>query len=151
MKRYRWTIWSGLLLLGALPVMAQTPNFGTLTLGNGKMTGVLRGRTGGTTSLPAIISTRDRDKNTCLGFGSPMPDVVLKLQQRVSKLTLTLTNAKDATLLVSGPGGVRCVDGDGSNTVELEDEDWQSGTYQIWVGTINKNDKRDYRLSVQAK
>lgn len=160
MRIQRWMIWSGVCLLSGIPAIplgavraiAQSANFGTLTLRAGKTSGTMTGSTGGTTSLPAIVSNRDRAGNRCPGFGDPAPDHILELQQPFSKLTLTVTSGIDTTLIVSGPGGVRCSDDSGvGKDARLEDTNWFAGKYQVWVGTIEPKQKRDYRLSVQAK
>jgi hypothetical protein len=143
--------WTGALMLLGLPAIAQTPNFGTLTLGNDKTSGTVSGSTGGSTSLPAIISNRDRKGNNCPGFGDPNPDHILELQKPFSKLTLTVASGTDTTLVVVGPGGVRCADDSKSGKdASLEDTDWGAGKYQVWIGTIEPNNKRNYRLSVQG-
>ena len=77
----------------ALPVLAETANFGTLTLSPGfeSPTAVLRGATGGSYSLSAIANA-DRHKNKCLGFATPTPDHIIVLQQKFSKLTLQVNS-----------------------------------------------------------
>ncbi len=143
--------WASVLVLVGIPATAQSANFGTLTLGNDKSSGMLSGSTGGSTSLPAVVSNRDRNKNSCPGFGDPNPDHILELQKPFSKLTLTVTSGTDTTLVVSGPDGVRCSDDSKSGKdASLEDTNWVAGKYQIWVGTIDPNNKRSYRLSVQG-
>jgi pectate lyase len=140
------------LLLTAAPALAQTSNFGTLTLNSTKTVGTLNGTTGGSTSLPAITSNADRDNNKCLGFGDPTPDHILVLQQKVQDLTLQVSSDdSDTTLVVQGPDGVvRCADNIVSRKpVAIRDTEWQAGSYQIWVGTINPGVRRNYTLTVR--
>jgi hypothetical protein len=113
---------------------------------------MMTGATGGTTSLPAVVSNSDRQNRKCFGFGDPTPDHTLILKQPFSSLTIRVNSGGgDTTLLISGPGGVRCADaGESGKDVRLQEGDWQPGTYQIWVGTATPNTSRDYRLTVRA-
>lgn len=153
-SRLNWSAWLGILTaLSATPVLAQPANFATLTLGSNNASGVVTGSTGGSTSLPAIVSNRDRHSNKCLGFGDPKPDHLLVLQQPISRLKLSVNSGgNDTTIVVSGPNNtVRCGDDSGSNQdASLEDTDWQPGTYQVWVGSIEPGVRRNYRLSAQG-
>ncbi len=138
----------------ALPVLAETANFGTLTLsrGFGSPTAVLRGSTGGSYSLSAIANA-DRHKNKCLGFATPTPDHIIVLQQDFSKLTIQVNSGgKDTTLLIQGPNGktVRCGDDTGQNKdAGIVDTGWEAGSYKIWVGSLEPGVKSNYTVSVQ--
>jgi hypothetical protein len=144
-----------LILIGgiglATSAIAQPANFKTLTLDDNTSSGMMMGSTGGTTSLPAVVSNSDRSERKCLGFGDPNPDHTIVLKKPVSNLTVRVdSGGGDTTLLISGPGGVRCVDSGSTKDAKLQDKDWQPGTYQVWVGTISPNTNRDYRLTVRA-
>jgi hypothetical protein len=136
-----------LITLIAAPGVAQTANFGTFTLGADKSSVVVTGATGGATSLPAIVSNSDRNRNKCLGFGDPKPDHVMVLQKSFATLRFKVNNGDtDNTLIVVGPKDeVRCGD------ALLEDDSWAPGTYQVWVGSGTPGNRKDYRLSVQGK
>ncbi|PSB17662.1 hypothetical protein C7B69_17220 [filamentous cyanobacterium Phorm 46] len=139
--------------IAALPVLAETANFGTLTLSRGfdSPTAMLRGSTGGSYSLSAIANT-DRHKNKCLGFATPTPDHIIVLQQNFSKLAIQVNSGgKDTTLVVQGPGNsVRCGDDTGQNKdASIVDSDWQAGSYRIWVGTLEAGAKSNYTISLQ--
>lgn len=153
--RFRWGSFLGIFAaLSAAPAVAQSANFGNLTLGSENTSGIVTGSTGGSTSLPAIVSNRDRNGNKCLGFGDPKPDHVLVLQQPFSRLKLSVNSGgSDTTIVISGPNNlVRCGDdSDSGKDASLEDADWEAGTYQIWVGSIESRARRNYRLTVQAK
>jgi hypothetical protein len=146
----KWWIKGSLIaLLGGLvtaPAIAQTANFGTFTLTADKPSVVVTGATGGSASLPAIVSNSDRRRNKCLGFGDPKPDHIMVLQNPFATLKLKVNNGNtDNTLIVVGPKDeVRCGD------ARLEDDDWQPGTYQVWVGSGSAGNRKDYRLSVQG-
>jgi hypothetical protein len=136
---------SGCLTLVAL---AQSANFEPLTLTAAKPTGMVMGSTGGSTSLPAIVSNSDRNNNKCLGFGDPTPDHLLVLKQPLPKLRLRVdSNGGDTTLVVVGPDGIRCGDDTGSNKdASLTDVNWSPGTYRVWVGSATPGARRSYKL-----
>lgn len=143
----------GLIALLTLPTFAQSVNFRALTLNEKTTSGIMRGSTGGSTSLPAIVSNRDHHKRACLGFGDPDPDHTLVLQQPVSKLQIRVdSGGADTTLAIVAPDGViRCGDDSGSSKdASIEDTDFAAGTYKIWVGTVQPNTSRDYRLIVRT-
>ena len=146
------TLLVAIAAIAALPVLAETANFGTLTLSRGFQppTAVLRGSTGGSYSLSAIANV-DRHKNKCLGFATPTPDHIIVLQQNFSKLTIQVNSGgKDTTLLVQGGNTVRCGDDAGQNKdAGIVDSDWQAGSYKIWVGTLEPGVKSNYTISVQ--
>ncbi|MCU0548297.1 MAG: hypothetical protein MUC48_03015 [Leptolyngbya sp. Prado105] len=154
MRRLQRILNYGILIAGVsmvVPVIAQPDTFKTLTLDNKTSSGMMMGSTGGTTSLPAVVSNSDRSERKCLGFGDPNPDHTIVLKQPVAKLTIRVdSGGSDTTLLISGPGGVRCTDSGASKDAKLQDKDFQPGTYQVWVGTIAPNTNRDYRLTVRA-
>lgn len=148
-------MWSSLLSLTvalvAGPVVAgQDSNFGTLTLGGGKASASANGNTGGTTSLPAIVSNRDRNDNSCLGFADPTPDHILLLKNDFAKLQLRVNSGgDDTTLIVQGPGGVLCGDDTGSSKdASLSANGWKAGSYRVWVGNAAPGSRRDYTLVV---
>jgi hypothetical protein len=132
---------------------AQESNFGSLTLDADKKSGVLTGSTGGSISLPAVVSNSDRKNNKCLGFGDTKPDHLLILKQNFANLRLRVNSGgADTTLVVAGPGGVvRCGDDTSSanKDASIDDTDWQAGTYRIWVGTSAPGVRRDYSLSIR--
>ena len=146
------TLLVAIATIATLPVLAETANFGTLTLSRGFQppTAVLRGSTGGSYSLSAIANA-DRHKNKCLGFATPTPDHIIVLQQNFSKLTIKVNSGgKDTTLLVQSGNTVRCGDDAGQNKdASIVDSDWQAGSYRIWVGTVEPGVKSNYTISVQ--
>jgi hypothetical protein len=149
--------WGGLLslvvVLGAMPGLAQSANFGSLTLSADKTAGTLTGTTGGSTSLPAIVTSSDRNNNQCLGFADPKPDHILVLQQKLPRLRLVVSSGgADTTLVVqSASGEVRCGDDTGAKPdASIDDTDWQAGTYKVWVGSKTPGMRRDYTLRVRS-
>lgn len=150
-----WGANSGLLvliLLAVAPAFGQNSNFGNLTLNAEKPAGVLSGSTGGSTSLPAIVSSSDRHNKKCLGYGDPTPDHILILKQSLPSLTLQVdSGGADTTLVVQGPNGVvRCgTAASGRRDASLTDTEWQEGNYKVWVGTTAPSVRRDYTLRVR--
>lgn len=135
-----------------LPAIAQS-NFGRVTLQPGfdAAQGTMRGNTGGRNSLPEMIGGRDRNGNICLGYGSSVPDHILELGQNFDSLTLQINSGgNDTALVVRGPGGVRCGDDISRSNPDdrLTGSNWQSGSYEIWVGTSNPGARYNYTLTV---
>lgn len=132
---------------------AQDSSFGSLTLDAAKKSGVLTGSTGGSISLPAVVSNSDRNNNKCLGFGDTKPDHLLILKQNFAALKLRVNSGgSDTTLVVQGPGGaIRCGDDISSSNKDasIDDTDWQAGTYRVWVGITAPGMQRDYSLSIR--
>ncbi|MDZ7962480.1 MAG: hypothetical protein RMY34_32215 [Aulosira sp. DedQUE10] len=138
----------------AQPVIAQTANFGTLKLSAGfnPAEGVVEGYTGGSYSLSAIIN-RDRDKKACIGFADPQPDHIITLEKNFDRLKfLVNSGGYDTTIVIQGPDDstIRCGDDTGkSKDASIDDQNFKSGTYRVWIGTFNPGVKHNYTLSVQ--
>lgn len=130
--------------LSTLPALSNNSNFGTLTL-SGSGSASASGQTTGSFSLSAL-SNRDIHNNICLGYAADqtVPDHVLVLSGNPVRLKIQVSSSKnDTTLLVDGPGGIRC----GDTVIQ---ENFQPGTYKIWVGGSEPNDKRKYTLSISS-
>lgn len=145
-----------IVLLTAVPALAQTSNFGTLNLSPGfkRSEGRANGITRGNFSL-TTVAQRDSLGNFCRGFSSDLqlPDHELKLEAPFPSLTLRIEpqDKKDTALLVRGPNGlILCGDsGDSAKPFNLKASDLATGTYQVWVGTVNAGERADYTLSVR--
>ncbi len=131
--------------------IAQEANFGKVVLSTANPVGRLSGSTGGSISLPAIISNMDYRNNRCLGFGDSKPDHILTLEQNFPSLTLRVSSGSDTTLVVqSADGIVRCGDDTGAQKdASIVDSNWKAGIYRIWVGSATPGSQRDYRLTIQ--
>lgn len=137
-----------------IPAFANSANFEPLILSRGfpPSSGVVSGFTGGSISLPAVTTVRDRQNQLCLGFGDPTPDHIMELRANFPRLTVELNSrGVDTTLIIRGPDNTfRCGDNtELSQDARVTDPDWQQGTYQIWVGTKQMGVRRRYRLSVR--
>jgi hypothetical protein len=170
----RASTWSQRLAIAALPIglivalgtpgagqraqAADPSNFGVITLSDANpLPNTRPGRTGGSYSL-AALANRDRDNNTCLGYGDSRPDYILVLPKDLDRLQLQVdSGGRDTTLVVEGPDGFRCSD-DGpapsagaapSADAQLSNNKWKAGRYRIWIGTVNPADSQNYRLIVK--
>ncbi len=137
----------------AAPALAQEASFGTLTVtGSGRQS--IQGQTGGTTSLPSAVAGRSRDSlgNDCLGYGALTPNHVLQLESGRDRLVLTVdSGGQDTTLIVKGPGGqVLCGDDISGRNLDahITADNWQPGTYEVWVGTFDAGQRYNYTLIV---
>ncbi|BAZ14287.1 hypothetical protein NIES4071_61270 [Calothrix sp. NIES-4071] len=137
----------------SVPVLADTANFGTVSLAPGfdTATSLVSGYTGGSYSLSAITN-RDVNNKVCIGFADPTPDHIIVLQKNFSNLRIAVdSSGSDTTLLVQAPDGkIYC----GDDTGRLKDasvtlSQWQEGSYKVWVGVFNPGVKINYTLSVQ--
>lgn len=131
--------------------IAQEANFGKVSLSTANSVGRLSGSTGGSISLPAIISNMDYRNNRCLGFGDSKPDHILTLEQNFPSLSVRVSSGADTTLVVQGADGkVRCGDDTGAQKdASIVDTNWKAGVYRIWVGSAAPGIQRDYRLTIQ--
>jgi hypothetical protein len=138
--------------LGIVPfVSVQAANFGQLAIAPNfdSANAVLTGYTGGSYSLTAIAA-RGQNGTACIGYSDVDPDHRLILKQEFSQLTLEVdSGGNDTTLVVKGPDNtVRCAFGSKSNPdAILTGEDWEAGSYQVWVGSIDPNRQVNYTLS----
>jgi hypothetical protein len=143
---------AGAIALVIFPAIGQESNFGKLALNSSKSSGMLTGSTGGTTSLPAIVSNTDRNNNQCMGFADPKPDHVLVLQQDFSTLSVRVRRGSPGTtLVIQGPRGfVRCGNStESGEKANITDINWPEGTYRIWVGSATPGAQQEYSLMVQ--
>jgi hypothetical protein len=140
----------GAVLATATLVHAQA-NFEAFTVtANG--TASVGGSTGGTTSIPAITGSTDRNGNKCLGFGDPNPDHLMTIKTRLSKLSLKVNSGgRDTTIVVQAPNGeLRCGDDTGNKKdASVSGSDWEPGVYKVWVGSMESGARTNYRLTAQ--
>lgn len=140
-------------LVTAGGAIAQNVNFDSLEMDAQTKAGTLRGQTGGTASLPAIVSNTDSNGQRCLGFGDPNPDHLLTLKQDLPQLRFKVNSGgADTSLVVQGPDG-RILCGSDISRRNQDDQitaqDLKAGQYRIWVGTSAPREQRSYRLYVR--
>ena len=152
---YSWLI-AAMTAMIAIPVTAETANFGTLTLTPGfeAEAGTAFGYTGGSFSLSAM-SNRDKDRKPCIGFGDTNPDHILVLEKDFDNLKILINSGgEDTTVFVKGPDNqtIRCGDDTGlSKDASVSDIKWKKGKYQLWVGTFNPGDRHNYTINIQEQ
>ncbi len=143
--------------LVATPVLAENK----LILGsnNTQNTAVVTGRTNGNFSLSslAIMSTIPNskgEKKPCIGYGSPTPDQIIELKDKLPQLKLQIeAKGSDTTIVIRGPQSddIRCEFGTSKNpNAVFEGTDWKNGRYEVWIGTIDQGKPTDYSLSVSG-
>jgi hypothetical protein len=138
----------------AAPVIADTTNFGTISLSsnsNNTVTSSVSGYTGGSYSLSAIAN-RDISNKACFGFADPNPDYIIVLEKGFSNLkVLVNSGGTDTTMLIKAPDNtIYCGDDTGrSKDASIDIKDLKAGNYKVWVGTFNSRVKQNYTLTVQ--
>lgn len=141
---------STIALFSSSAPIAKDSHFGELTIP--EVTSG-EGHTGGSTSLPALLGNRDRHDNFCLGFGDPIPDYILVLDEDVAQLAIQVdSQGRDTTLIVQGPDDrtLYCADDTESGIdAALTLSGGKAGRYRIWVGTAEPGASWNYRLSVE--
>lgn len=143
----------GLLgVLGAWPGLAQSANFGSLTLGANTPRARAEGFTAGFFPL-SNVSMRDSQGRVCAGFADANPDHILVLEQDFANLTLQVNSGgNDTTLLVKGPNDstIRCGEDTSRRNPDarIQGRNWPAGTYQVWVGAHNQGQRHNYTLMV---
>ncbi len=147
-----WVLSIITLFIGA-PVVADTANFGTISLSPGSdiLTSSISGYTGGSYSLSAIAN-RDTNNKTCFGFADPNPDYIVVLEKDFSNLKLLVNSSgTDTTMLIKAPDNkIYCGDDTGkSKDASIDFKNLKAGNYKVWVGTFNANVKQNYTLTVQ--
>jgi hypothetical protein len=102
-----------------------------------------------TTTLTGTSGGTARDAG-CAGSIADAPNHQVKIAQD-SNLTFALEGADDATLLILGPQKQRfCVQADKVSQGKIEIPGrWSRGTYDVFVGTRNRN-RSAYTLTIGA-
>ena len=148
-----------LLDLGSLTVhfstttaLAQTANFDGITLSAYPPAGAsVDGRIVGSFSLANIANTY-ADGNLCAGFADANPDHILTLESDFPSLTIAVDSGKDTTLLIQGPNDntIHCGQDISRSNLDarVTGENWQAGTYRIWVGAHEQGQRFSYTLTV---
>lgn len=142
------------IVLTAAKALAQGANFGQLILAQGfdSTKSVLTGQTGGAYSLSALANT-DKRGTPCIGFATPNPDHVIILNDKFAHLKLeVISKNQDLSLLVRGPNKNKILCGFANNnqpTTMVEANNWNPGTYEIWVGSIEQGKRLNYRIKIE--
>jgi hypothetical protein len=83
----------------------------------------------------------------CKGFMDEVPKHTVKLTSKFDYLKFVVQSPADTTMIIKGPGGTWCNDDfDGKNPGIVGE--WLPGTYQIWIGSYEKNEYLPYTLKI---
>lgn len=118
------------------------PNYGSVTLRPGfvpdpRNVNVVSG--GG-------MSAQQTVRGDCRGYITPQPDVVLNLRGSSPWFRVYVTSQSDTTLIIQGPGGLRCAD-DTFGTNPAIEGPFPGGRYSIWVGSYRAGENAQSVLS----
>ena len=149
MRTRRWIgVLALAILFGALPAAPGSAqrgarsNFGTIRLTPGFLPdpSVNAGTSGGSQAA-------SRRFPGCAGWVARTPDHILVATAAFSFLRIFVESSADTTLVIQGPGGVRCND----DTYLLDpavEGAFRAGTYRIWVGSYREGEMSPYQLEL---
>lgn len=107
----------------------------------------LKGITGGSVAAKEAAGRADSPTGGCLGFMDAAPNHTIELKAAFKYLKIQTQSSEDTTIVIKGPGGVWCNDDLQDKNAGIEGE-WLAGSYQVWVGTYNKDKATPYTLRI---
>ncbi|GGA53800.1 hypothetical protein [Okeania sp. KiyG1] len=108
---------------------------------------IIRGLSGGPVSAKETTGRNDTVTGPCVGFIDRKPDHRLILNGFFQSLKLEVKSSEDTTLVIRGPGGSWCNDDfEGKNPGIMGQ--WFSGTYEVWVGSYQRNKYYPYVIKI---
>ena len=107
----------------------------------------LRVISGGGVETQKTSGRKVTETGECIGFIDAAPDHKITLTKAFQYLKLQVKSSGDTVLLLRGPGGIWCSDDVSDRNPEISG-DWQEGTYEVWVGSYEKNASFPYLLKV---
>ncbi len=107
----------------------------------------LRGISGGDVETQKTSGRKSTETGDCIGFIDTDPDHKITLTKPFNYLKLQVKSSGDTVMLIRGPGGSWCSDDVSDRNPEISG-DWLAGTYEIWVGSYEKNASSPYLLQV---
>lgn len=107
----------------------------------------VRGISGGSRPAAEIAGRADTATGPCVGFVDEQPDHTMQLTQFFNYLSLQVQSPEDTTLVIRGPGGSWCND-DYENANPGIAGQWLSGTYQIWIGSYERDRYTPYVIRI---
>jgi hypothetical protein len=107
----------------------------------------LRGISGGDVETQKTSGRKSTETGDCIGFIDTDPDHKITLTKPFNYLKLQVKSSGDTVMLIRGPGGSWCSDDVSDRNPEISG-DWLTGTYEIWVGSYEKNASSPYLLQV---
>ena len=108
---------------------------------------IIRGLSGGPISAKETTGRENTVTGPCVGFIDREPDHRLILNGFFQSLKLEVKSSEDTTLVIRGPGGSWCNDDfEGKNPGIIGQ--WFSGTYEIWIGSYQRNKYYPYVIQI---
>ncbi|MEB3343269.1 hypothetical protein [Okeania sp.] len=108
---------------------------------------IIRGLSGGPMSAKETIGRENTVTGPCVGFIDKEPDHRIILKGFFKSLKLEVKSSEDTTLVIRGPGGSWCNDDfEGKNPGIIGQ--WFSGTYEIWIGSYQRNKYYPYVIKI---
>jgi hypothetical protein len=107
----------------------------------------LRGISGGTDEVQKHSGKVQTETGPCIGFIDASPDHQITMITEFDYLNIKVRSSGDTVLLVRGPGGSWCSDDDGDRNPAIGGK-WLPGTYEVWVGSYEKNASFPYILQL---
>lgn len=133
-------------LAGPAPVQNDPnapSNYGTIQVSHGFRPDP---STHGGTSGGALNSQQAVDP-ACRGWIAQRPDHILQLDTAFDYLRLEAVAGQDTTLVVRGPGGIRCDDDTAGNRNPRVEGSWPPGRYEVWIGSYQQGEFSRYELT----
>ncbi len=111
---------------------------------------IIRGLSGGPISAKETTGRENTVTGPCVGFIDKEPDHRLILNGFFEFLKLEVKSSEDTTLVIRGPGGSWCNDDfEGKNPGIIGQ--WFSGTYEIWIGSYQRNKYYPYVIKISPE
>ncbi|TVP58506.1 MAG: hypothetical protein EA343_21395 [Nodularia sp. (in: Bacteria)] len=107
----------------------------------------VRGMSGGSVPGKKVAGRSETPTGPCTGFVDETPGHTLKLTSAFEYLKLLVESPQDTTMIVKGPGGTWCNDDFEGKNPGIVGE-WLPGSYQIWVGSYEKDKYYPYTLQI---
>ena len=107
----------------------------------------LRGISGGGVETQTTSGRKTTETGDCIGFIDADSDHKITLTRPFQYLKLQVKSSGDTILLLRGPGGSWCSDDVSDRNPEISG-DWLEGTYEVWVGSYEKNTSFPYLLQI---
>lgn len=134
--------------------IANVSLFGEINLSPGFEHTTKNGFTGGTVSFTEKFN-RDGEGNLCVGYGDVTPDYILVVSEDLPQLTLEVdSGGNDTTIIVQDRDRdiLYCGDDNELNNSpdpRLSYDNFPAGTYQVWIGSFDPNQRWNYNFSAR--
>jgi len=110
----------------------------------------LRGISGGSVPAQKVAGRTETVNGPCVGFVDTEPDHTLVLKDFFAYLRLQAQSPQDTTIIVRGPGGTWCNDDAEGKDPGIGGE-WLAGSYDVWVGSFDRDSYYPYILRISKK